>query len=134
MGYYTDLHCKAIIKPEHRAAIQKIVFENSSWKEYFTHDFVELQRADLIPFGDAKLKPSEIFDGTNLHIECSIKNYYSEIEHFFEMLKELSEVISEYKSYGENDFECVDVGDDAIQVQSWYNHLTGLIEEVEVIL
>jgi len=134
MGYYTDLHCKAIIKPEYRDTIKKIVFEYASWKDFFDHDFVELPRADLIPFGENKLKQSEIFDGINLHIECSIKNYDDEIEYFFEMLQCISDEVSEYKSFDEDNFEYLERGTDCIKVKKWYNHFTGQYEEVEEVL
>jgi hypothetical protein len=63
MGYYTELKCKANIKPEHREKIRMIVFEDTKWGDLFNHNFVTLWRSDLIPFGENKLFKYEIFDG-----------------------------------------------------------------------
>lgn len=136
MGMYTDLICTAIIKEEYRDRIHKVVFESdmfeykNSWsdlfKEEWAEEFIENERADMIPFGENNLKEEEIFDGVKLHIECSIKNYEYTYEAFYEFLKEISDEIIEFKTYFE---ECYDYTDDGY-VYRWFNYLTNKYEDV----
>lgn len=130
MGYYTDLHTTAIIKPGHRDNIKKVVFDNVSWNDLYSHPFVKLWRSALIPFGENKLKKEEIFDGTTLKINCSIKNYEDELDIFFEFLKEISSEVIEYKTFDEDSFDYDESTGKVIEVQRWYNYLTREYENV----
>ena len=136
MGMYTDLVCTAIIKEEYRDRINNLVFNSSlfddknSWQDLFkedwAEDFTENERAVMIPFGENQLKKEEIFDGVTLHIECSIKNYESTYEAFFEFLKEISDKIVEFKTLFEESYEYINNG----CVYFWFNHLTNKSENV----
>ena len=127
MGYYKNLHAKAIIKPEHREKVRMVVFEDTKWGDLFNHTFVTMWRSDLIPFGENKLFKYEIWDGATLTINCSIKNYEDELDIFFEFLKEISSEVTEYKTFDDSEYEETDNE----RVDRWYNYLTGEYEEIK---
>ena len=107
MGMYTGLRVKAFVKEEFREMIDEIN-NGSDWNDYaeqypFLKDYGQLSRAEFIPRGALAYMPDSweegVFpnltdtDGFDRKIDmntgywtfqCSLKNYGSEIEQFFD--------------------------------------------------
>lgn len=137
MGMYTDLICEATIKEEYRDRIHTRVFNDdlfdhsTSWKslfsEEFASDFVNDERADMIPYAESTLTSEEIFDGRVLKIDCSLKNYTDTYEKFYEFLKVISEEIIEFRTYFEENYEWNYKTD--MKTYFYKNYLTGKYDE-----
>jgi hypothetical protein len=114
MGMYTGLRCKVYIKEEYRVELQRLHEEGYEWGTSdfdFLRGFGRFSRASFIPCGSLSYMPDEwediprkddgsldywsgkANDGFEINFsfetgywafQCSLKNYESEIEAFFE--------------------------------------------------
>lgn len=102
---YTQLIAIAEIKQEFHEKLQKIFNQedNDSWEilgiesESFK-EFLNCDRYTCIPFMEYPYHLTPQFNNGNIVIWCNLKNYNSEIEKFFEVLKEISHEIHCFKS------------------------------------
>jgi len=121
MGMYTGVRCKVIIKEEYRGEIDKLINDKEDWDELscdFMKKYGEYSRADFIPYGSLSYMPDEWEDkneeateGFNrqfntksgyLSFQCSLKNYDSTIEEFFEkVLGKITETIIHLEKFYE---------------------------------
>src|SRR5690554_2640406 len=123
MGMYTGIRCKVIIKPEYREEFENLSSIHYEWEESsreFLKEYGKYNRAAFIPRGSLSYMPDEWEDvpkkedGTNdwmnavatdgfersydletglWTFQCSLKNYESTIQYFFENV--LSKVAEE---------------------------------------
>lgn len=115
MGMYTGLRFKAVVKPEFTQMIERMMEERLDWDDLFVlypqhlflKEFSKFSRSSFIPYGslaympdswetdekDWKLRnPTDGFDKKYDKLlrvwsfQCSLKNYESEIQAFFELI------------------------------------------------
>lgn len=122
LGMYTGIRFKGIVKLEFRKEIIGIAMfgEWENTKPDFFREFGKLERSSFIPRGGLSYMPSEWEEGTfpnqratdgfnktyDEHtgywsFQCSLKNYESEIEKFFEIIPKFIEKIEHLEYYYE---------------------------------
>ena len=121
MGMYTGVRCKVIIKEEYREEIDRIISNNLDWEESnidFIKQYGKYSRADFIPRGSLCYMPDEWEDKNGndtqgfdkqfniksgyLSFQCSLKNYDSTIEVFFDkVLSKITETIIHLEKFYE---------------------------------
>lgn len=117
MGMYTQLVVVADIKKEYYEYVSKIFnyklddewdilpLTSPEFKE-----FLKCERYKIIPFAECSYHLNPQFNETNgmMVIWCNLKNYGSEIDKFYPVLKQISDEIICYKYKYEEDDDWTD--------------------------